>query len=290
MLRLRTVLAPRARPCLRRLNFSTGDGSRMPPRKDGIQRAKVWEDMPFDVQSHWRELGWTASSWHGLSDPPDSESLDFTQLSARQISAARALGYDQRRWENDEGQWEKDASALGVDAGLLGFQPLSSSADLTERSALNLRLNVQLRTMKNSEWMQMSKGQRALWAALGWTERAWNGDGYLPVPESTFKDFDQLTASEQAAARGLGYTAATWDADEPEIVEQFWNTVLGRLVSGNTRFWSTSSSETRDSGARAALLDDPQQGEPPRVPRGMFLDLLVLLRIAGGLGLPPGLI
>ena len=240
MLRLRTVLAPRARPCLRRLSFSTGDGSRMPPRKDGIQRAKVWEDMPFHVQSHWRELGWTASSWHGLSDPPDSESLDFTQLSARQMSAARALGYDQRRWENDEGQWEKDASALGA----IGSQPLSSSADL--------KFDVQLRTMKNSEWMQMSDEQRALWAALGWTEHAWNGDGYLPVPESTFKDFDQLTASEQAAARDLGYTAATWDSDEPEIVEQFWNTVVGRLVSGNTRFWSTSSSARRSATGRAA--------------------------------------
>ena len=144
--------------------------------------------MPATVQAHWRTLGWTASSWHGITHGPDSVSKDFDQLTRRQREAAEALGYTEDKWQNDP----EDPFA--------GLVPSSPNGAIV--------------AMKSKTWNQLSEEQRADWERLGWTREVWDADGALPEPRTSRTAFADLHPIEQEAARELGYDEASWDADD----------------------------------------------------------------------------
>lgn len=62
------------------------------------------------------------------------------------------------------------------------------------------------------DWGAMTPDQRQLWEKLGWTVDSWSDAA--PPPATQTKSFDMLSTEEKAAAAGLGFTAATWDAQE----------------------------------------------------------------------------
>lgn len=62
-------------------------------------------------------------------------------------------------------------------------------------------------------WEDMSNEEQELWSALGWRQYAWNKN---EAPESADKSWGDLTAAEQSAARGLGFSQDIWDNFEDE--------------------------------------------------------------------------
>ena len=61
--------------------------------------------------------------------------------------------------------------------------------------------------MTRLEWHKLNPEDRQRWEVLGWSEYRW--DEGAPIPDSTYKDFKDLSPREQTAARGLGYTQAS---------------------------------------------------------------------------------
>jgi hypothetical protein len=62
------------------------------------------------------------------------------------------------------------------------------------------------------DWEELSRSQEANWRALGWNPSNWEGDS--AEPETEEKIWNALTSKEQKAARALGYTKSSWDGTE----------------------------------------------------------------------------
>lgn len=62
-------------------------------------------------------------------------------------------------------------------------------------------------------WDDMSGTEQALWTALGWQAARWDSND---APASADKEWSDLTAQEQNAARGLGFTEQLWNSTEDE--------------------------------------------------------------------------
>lgn len=162
----------------------------------GVKRSKVWSEMPKAVQQHWRALGWTPSSWEGHATPPLSVDKDWDDLSTAELTAAKALGYDYHRWENDP---EDPFTALPK----WEFEPKKKSS---------VALPAAVVAMKSQTWDGLTADQRGHWTQLGWRREVW--DGGVGSPSSSTMEYSKLSARGQAAARALGYTEQTWDADD----------------------------------------------------------------------------
>ena len=59
------------------------------------------------------------------------------------------------------------------------------------------------------EWKELTPTEKALWKRLGWTEAKWQEEEDPPPSEDRM--WDELTDDERAAAAKLGYTKAYWD-------------------------------------------------------------------------------
>jgi hypothetical protein len=59
-------------------------------------------------------------------------------------------------------------------------------------------------------WEELRRGEQQLFALLGWNEESWAGD--LPIPESEYRRWEELSEVEQGAASQLGFDPAGWDA------------------------------------------------------------------------------
>jgi hypothetical protein len=59
------------------------------------------------------------------------------------------------------------------------------------------------------DWDELSLGEQKLFAALGWNERKWDGEGDVPASD---KEWEELNPKEQAALTALGYDEEYWDS------------------------------------------------------------------------------
>eukprot|EP01043_Picozoa_sp_COSAG02_P052317 COSAG02_NODE_5617_length_4179_cov_6.227451_1_plen_370_part_00 len=84
-------------------------------------------------------------------------------------------------------------------------QPPSARMDLTAPDCAGIR--------RKHQWADMTPETRRLWQQLGWNESNWGGDA--EPPPSDEKAWSDLTATESATATRLGYTASSWDEEEP---------------------------------------------------------------------------
>jgi hypothetical protein len=160
----------------------------------GIRRSRLWSDMPRDVQRHWEDLGWSESPWSGNSPPPSSVDVDWDALSSRQLAAAKKLGYNFDRWENDP---EDPFEALEADA---------------RRGRSLVPLPQEIVAMKACQWHELGPVQQLHWRRLGWTQERW--DGWEAAPASAYTSWSALGPPQQDAAKSLGYNEETWDADD----------------------------------------------------------------------------
>lgn len=53
----------------------------------------IFSELPADIQAAYVTLGWTKSIWDAEGEP-DSEDLDWDELSSEQQAAAKKLGYN----------------------------------------------------------------------------------------------------------------------------------------------------------------------------------------------------
>lgn len=197
-------------------NVPLHGGGTFLPRKDGILRAKHWDDMPAVVQAHWKMLGWTPSHWRGFGDSVPTSRLDFKDLTKEQQQSAAALGYTSETWDAEE---EEDVFTM--DALDIHDQPW-----------------LQIGPMKRATWRQLMAEQQRHWQVLGWTQIVWDADGNLPPPPSSYKEWSDLTAAERLAAEALGYDLHGWNNDNdfsPGAARRdddaYWRTSRGQFVA-----------------------------------------------------------
>ncbi len=69
----------------------------------GIWEELAWEDMSSREQQLWSNLGWRGEMWNSNSPPPSSNK-EWSELNAREKTAALALGFTQPLWDNFEDQ------------------------------------------------------------------------------------------------------------------------------------------------------------------------------------------
>lgn len=62
----------------------------------------------------------------------------------------------------------------------------------------------------NVEWNNMTADEQHAWMVLGWSKERWESS---KSPESSQKDWDELTPRQQTAARNLNYNERTWNGD-----------------------------------------------------------------------------
>lgn len=70
---------------------------------------QAWDDLHETTRLNWGALGWTRRSWEGEEPPPDSDDMDWADLSSRQVQAAIQLGYTELTWDaedRDQEDWE----------------------------------------------------------------------------------------------------------------------------------------------------------------------------------------
>lgn len=64
------------------------------------------------------------------------------------------------------------------------------------------------------DWEDMNPAEQRAWAALGWNQQMWDGEG-SKEPGSSFKDWDELSYDEAKAAYALGFNYGEWERDCP---------------------------------------------------------------------------
>jgi len=138
-----------------------------------------WDDLNLSEQRLWAILGWAASNWSGVAEAalPDSELRTWDKLTPVEQGATTKLGYEQKSW---------DAHVVRTPVG--DVEPFWSQF----------------------KWEDLSRGERLLFAYIGWDAESWAGN--QPIPESNYQTWAQLSPVEQGAAKQLGYDADTWDA------------------------------------------------------------------------------
>ncbi len=67
-------------------------------RNSGSNPANFWDDFDWDEllpmeQRLWEILGWDAESWDEQKPAPETDNLDFDELSEQEMIAAMALGF-----------------------------------------------------------------------------------------------------------------------------------------------------------------------------------------------------
>ena len=195
-----------------------------------------WSEMSDPVRKCWQTLGWSEASWNDEAPHPESESLNWKELTKAQVKAATRLGYDQRSWagikETDDEPWSEMSDAARKSWQVLGWteaswndeapHPESESQDWKELTKAQVKAATQLGYDKRSwagmqetdeqPWSEMSDEVRQCWQTLGWTEAAWNDEA--PHPASESQDWKELTKSQVKAATQLGYNMVTWTGSE----------------------------------------------------------------------------
>lgn len=58
-----------------------------------------WDELEGDALAAYVALGWTMNSWEGNGSPPDTEDLDFEELTPEQQVAVEGLCLDQLLWD-----------------------------------------------------------------------------------------------------------------------------------------------------------------------------------------------
>jgi len=59
-----------------------------------------WEGLEtYDLQKYWIELGWSAASWNAVIDPPDTNDMNWEELTEAQQKAAEEICYFQQTWD-----------------------------------------------------------------------------------------------------------------------------------------------------------------------------------------------
>ena len=62
-----------------------------------------WDEMvDEDIAKYWEGLGWTESSWNGESDEPESEGLDWEELTSDEQEYATEVCYFEELWDELE--------------------------------------------------------------------------------------------------------------------------------------------------------------------------------------------
>jgi hypothetical protein len=129
--------------------------------------------LPVTAKKAATVLGYTEELRNQDEDPRRC-SRSWGKLSLEEQEVARELGYDPEKWDNDK------------DCG----NPLSPSI------------------YNGMDWDALPEVARASFNILGYTEITWNRDENT---EPCDKNWDELCAGEQEAARKVGYNAKEWD-------------------------------------------------------------------------------
>lgn len=65
--------------------------------------------------------------------------------------------------------------------------------------------------LQTAHWVQLSAIQKSLLSKLGWTAVSWESDDPADYPAVQAKSWEQLSNEERAINRSLGMTRQTWD-------------------------------------------------------------------------------
>ncbi len=200
-----------------------------------------WDQLTPAQQNAWTVLGWNAESWaHG--PPPASSNKSWQELTDLERSAAKSLGYDEAKWDNETDElqyaWDNLTPTQQNAWAVLGWNrenwehgPPPASAgkkwqDLSaaERAAAEslgydeAKWDRQTAPLPESGWDALTPTEQNSWSVLGWTRENWD---YGPAPPSSSKSWSQLSTAERNAAKSLGYDESKWDEEndvypEPE--------------------------------------------------------------------------
>jgi hypothetical protein len=121
----------------------------------------------------------------------------WEEMPPKAIKAAKALGYDQEKWDNDyevpyDGKTFQQATAGEKHAAMfLGMSPIHK------------KLNVW--------WDDLDKKTKDAAEVLGWTKEKWDDDWDVTDLPCEEWSWDDMTKKQKDAANHFGYSKATWD-------------------------------------------------------------------------------
>lgn len=211
----------------------------------------LWNELEtYSFDDHFRDLGWTESSWNGQSALPSTEAKWWGQLTAEEKTAAHKICYFEDNWDmidmnpNDSifphpkpdfrfVPWDQLPSLTQDTAETaLGYDELAWNELKTNIAEHNTFLNLDSAQREGAleigfythSWdCWMNHYEAYFWPSfygdlkkaietLGWTENSWTEVDSPPASESTF--WNDLTPEEKAAATQLCYFEETWNGDE----------------------------------------------------------------------------
>mmetsp|Transcript_11286 Transcript_11286/g.22555 ORF Transcript_11286/g.22555 Transcript_11286/m.22555 type:complete len:373 (+) Transcript_11286:228-1346(+) len=211
----------------------------------------LWSEIvDYNYVDHFRNLGWTESSWNGNDELPATEAKWWGQLTDDEKKAANGLCYFEDNWNMiDMNPNDSIFPHPKPDFRFVPWNDLPSYSKTTAENALgydefswnNLGVNIaELNTFLNLnstqreglleigfythtwdcwmnhylayKWNSFHGKQKTAIETLGWTETSWNDLEEAPDTEITF--WEDLTPEEKAAATQLCYFEETWNSEE----------------------------------------------------------------------------
>lgn len=93
----------------------------------------------------------------------------------------------------------------------------------------------------NMVYADLTPAERKAWAVLGWNAQNW--EATTDVPDTAYVLWIQLSAEQQAAATGFGYSQRYWDSIDITIpkgdVNEFWDTIAyADLTPSDKNAWA----------------------------------------------------
>ncbi|CAB9522379.1 expressed unknown protein [Seminavis robusta] len=175
-----------------------------------------WEELEeVAVATYFEDLGWNRHSFED-DDPPESDDMEWFQLTDKEKLAAEALCYFPELWAGDVdiADWENQPAGAGVNRPTsVGNQTWEERPGIFPWSLPLTRLTV---------WEALSAVEQTHATTLGFNESTWNSPGTAAI-ETSFDSFDELSAANKSAAEGLGIDEFFWDCLIQHYSNRGWN-------------------------------------------------------------------